>query len=53
MFEKTLTEMRPCGCLEPYKIIFMDSYMPEMDGFEATLEIRKMQEDAKCPRENV
>jgi CheY-like chemotaxis protein len=27
--------------------------MPEMDGFEATVEIRKMQEDAKCPRDEV
>ena len=33
LFAHSLSENRDCGCHEPYRIIFMDSQMPEIDGY--------------------
>lgn len=37
----------------PYDVIFMDVNMPEMDGFQATLEIRKLQKQHDIPFEKI
>ncbi|MDH5218493.1 MAG: response regulator, partial [Gammaproteobacteria bacterium] len=36
-----------------YDLIFMDCQMPEMDGFQATIEIRKIETDTDQPRHNI
>ncbi|MDH5219395.1 MAG: ATP-binding protein, partial [Gammaproteobacteria bacterium] len=36
-----------------YDLIFMDCQMPEMDGFQATTEIRKMESEKDHPKHNI
>ena len=53
MFEQSMIQPRSCGCHEPYRIIFMDSQMPVVDGYSSTRGIRKLMDDARIPLSEV